>query len=530
GLLKPDVSAPTNVPTTSLSCNSCYTMSFGGTSAATPHLGGAMALLLSADTSLTPGDVTRIIQLTSLDLGDPGKDNEYGAGRIDIYRAVLSLQRSNIILSDYSIDDSSGDNDMRAEPGETVTLFVTLQNGEPWQDATGVSAILRTDDTTLTLIDSLSNFGSIPSGGSADNLSDPFTFTVNPSNPHWATFTIEINATPPSFNATETILLLIGHPDIILIDDDGGVDLESYYKEPLDNLGYVYDEWVVASQGVPPSTGTYGLQDHAVVIWFTGNDFTTLTPADTSILSDFLQNGGKFFITSQNLGEEIGSDPFYSDFLRAQFLDANANDNLLMGVTGDPIGDGISLVIQGVNGANNADSEDRITPLPGADSVFSYTNALGTAALKYDSGVYKVVYFAFPFEAIHGAGSFASRDTVMARILKWFDLSVGIEEPDSGAFRKPYSEFRLFQNHPNPFHSTTLIHYALPKVSSQEKTHVRLAVYDITGRLVETLVNQVQEPGVYKVEWEGKDQPSGIYFYRLKAGDFSATRKIVVLR
>jgi flagellar hook assembly protein FlgD len=60
-------------------------------------------------------------------------------------------------------------------------------------------------------------------------------------------------------------------------------------------------------------------------------------------------------------------------------------------------------------------------------------------------------------------------------------------------------------------------------------------IYDVTGRLVKTLVNEPQEPGYYKVLWDGKDDlrkavSSGIYFYRLEAGDFTAMRKMVVMR
>jgi len=72
-----------------------------------------------------------------------------------------------------------------------------------------------------------------------------------------------------------------------------------------------------------------------------------------------------------------------------------------------------------------------------------------------------------------------------------------------------------------------------------ESRHVRLSIYDITGRLVETLVDKDQEPGFYQVEWDGKNQGSGIYFYRLQIsqtpldkggkGDFIETKKLVLL-
>jgi hypothetical protein len=522
-LLKPDVSAPTNVETVGFPGDSSYSMSFGGTSAATPHLGGALALLLSADTTLTPGDVTQIIQMSAVDLGAPGKDNEYGAGRIDIYQAILSLLQSNITLVDFSINDSTGDNDMRAEPGETVDLLITLQNGLAYQDASGVSAILRTDDSTLTLIDTLSNFGPILAGDSTDNLSNPYTFFVNPSSPHWATFTLEISATPPSMTTTETFQMLIGHPPILLVDDDDGANYEDYFRAALDNLSLAYEEWnVVTSGDLGPA-----LLPFDCVIWFTGDDdTTTLTSQDQTDLTTYLDGGGNLAITGQNIGEDIGSDLFYINYLHALYDAPVAPENLLEGVSGDPIGDGLNLITTGSGGAGNQSSQDVIIPIGGASPVFNYTPT-ETAAIRYDSGTYKIVYYAFGLEGINKISSYAGRDTVFARTLGWFGcaLGVGIEETDSGELRNPITEFHLYQSKPNPFHQSTTISYQIPSTS-----HISLSVYDLSGKLVETLVDQVRKPGVYSVKWEGKNQSSGVYFYRLTGSGFSSTKKLILLK
>ena len=98
-------------------------------------------------------------------------------------------------------------------------------------------------------------------------------------------------------------------------------------------------------------------------------------------------------------------------------------------------------------------------------------------------------------------------------------------------------KFQLYQNQPNPFHSATLIRYIIPKVGARRAVPLRLAIYDLTGRLVETLVDGKQEPGVYQVEWKPnvvvqnfKHLPSGIYFYRLQSETFTATKKFILLR
>jgi hypothetical protein len=98
---------------------------------------------------------------------------------------------------------------------------------------------------------------------------------------------------------------------------------------------------------------------------------------------------------------------------------------------------------------------------------------------------------------------------------------VGVEE---GLNRPTISGFRLLQNKPNPFHNSTLISYSLPAISG-----ATLSIYDITGRLVETLVDETQQPGIHQVRWNRKENPSGVYFYRLSAGEFVSTKKMVVV-
>jgi N-acetylneuraminic acid mutarotase len=91
-------------------------------------------------------------------------------------------------------------------------------------------------------------------------------------------------------------------------------------------------------------------------------------------------------------------------------------------------------------------------------------------------------------------------------------------------YRAQYpSQFLLHQNYPNPFNPSTTIRYTMPK--SSEAT---LTIYDLLGEEIITLVNEIQAPGEYSVKWNGQGYPSGIYIYRLRAGDFRETRKLVL--
>ena len=90
---------------------------------------------------------------------------------------------------------------------------------------------------------------------------------------------------------------------------------------------------------------------------------------------------------------------------------------------------------------------------------------------------------------------------------------------------QPPASFSLAQNYPNPFNAQTAIRYDLP-VSSD----VRIEVYDILGRKIQTLVSENQEAGAHKAVWDASNIPSGIYFYRIQAGDYAESKSCVLLK
>jgi len=84
---------------------------------------------------------------------------------------------------------------------------------------------------------------------------------------------------------------------------------------------------------------------------------------------------------------------------------------------------------------------------------------------------------------------------------------------------------RLHQNYPNPFNPLTTIKYVLPK-SSQ----VTLSVFDMLGREVSVLVNERRDAGYHSINFDGSNLASGVYFYRLQTGDFTQTKRLLLLR
>jgi hypothetical protein len=124
-----------------------------------------------------------------------------------------------------------------------------------------------------------------------------------------------------------------------------------------------------------------------------------------------------------------------------------------------------------------------------------------------------VVYGSYAFAGVYD-GSMWRRPLTEIISLSGFEPSK--ERPAS---------YVLLQNYPNPFNPRTTIKYELPK-SSQ----VRLSVFDILGREVLLLVNERRNAGVYEVKFDGSNLASGVYFYRLQAGDFTQTKRLLLLK
>jgi ligand-binding sensor domain-containing protein len=99
---------------------------------------------------------------------------------------------------------------------------------------------------------------------------------------------------------------------------------------------------------------------------------------------------------------------------------------------------------------------------------------------------------------------------------------VSVKEATTNNISRTYT---LFQNYPNPFNPTTTISFSLPS-----KSFVTLKMFDVLGKEVASIVSEEMSQGSYSMQWNASNMPSGVYFYRLQAGSFTETRKLVLLR
>ncbi len=214
GLIKPELCAPGHqVTTTSYSSDYGITYSFGGTSASAPIVAGAVALALSKNPALTPEGIDTLLQNTSLDLGPAGHDTAYGAGRLDCYNLITNVPIPSypiIRLQSYETDDSppTGDGSGIFDSGENVKLIVDIKNvGAP---STVNGAIFALGDPNISVVDGISSWGSIGTGVSADNTSDPFVISSDGLTPPGYTADIELTLTASGETYVETLEVSVG--------------------------------------------------------------------------------------------------------------------------------------------------------------------------------------------------------------------------------------------------------------------------------------------------------------------------------
>lgn|GEM_PF-2261750 len=521
----------------------------------------------------------------------------------------------------YEIDDASGDGNGGADPGESVAMAVTLKN---WGSAVNlVSATLSTSDSYVTITSDYSTYADMALNETS-TCNTLYAFSSSPSTPlgHTATFTLDI--TGAGYDTTWTFDVHIGEEPILLVDDDGGTSYQLRYTSALSGAGYSYAYWNVDTQGSPPLSE---LNKREVVIWFTCQErFLTLTGQDERNLRDYLNAGGTLFFSSMDYFWER-FEWFATDYLHVDAFTADVWSSSETGFAGDPVSDGLNLAMS----YPFTNYSDDITPGTGAVSIFTNSTS-NPGALRYPgvgTAPYKVVYFAFPFEAISNGTYPNDRTTVMDRVVTWLLEPQDYEPPyvalnapnggeqwdagsehditwvasdnesvdsvslycsfDGGATfpdtiatgeendstytwtlpdtpsdscvvrivahdssRNPGEDvsdalfsiksttsagevpevvwFGLFQNYPNPFNPLTRIEFSVGRTSS-----VTLRVYDVSGKLVKTLIQRVVEPGRHTAFWSGKDErgravASGVYTYRLEADGNTATRKMVLLR
>lgn len=438
----------------------------------------------------------------------------------------------SIVLDSVEAADASSLPDMFLDPGDTVQVVTWVKILQSMGfGAVNTVGRLSCDDPAVEILADSSYFGLIPAVGIGDNSGDPFLFVVSDTLTRVVdvTFSVDLAANLMFHTTSFDFKVRVGHPEVILVDDDDGAPYEMFFESSLDSIGIKAYHWDTQIRSIP-AAGV--LAQFPAVIWFTGDAQSgTLTDPEITLLSQYLDAGGRLFLTGQNIGEDIGAHSFYSDYLKATYVGPRSDDHILEGRTGDWIGDGLTVITAGSGGGSNQTSQDKIGVLSPADPVFDYDD--GVAGVKYDSGTFKTVYFAFGLEGVNDfLKGYDHRPIILKRILLWFGVTVGCDEecvqPGSSSFSP-----RLLQNVPNPFTTSTTIRLVLAGATVSGES--RLSVYDVSGRTVKSFDISESKAGRFDLVWDGRDDagrkvPSGVYFCRIEPHELHNSVKMIKLK
>ena len=280
----------------------------------------------------------------------------------------------------------------------------TLSASGPW--ATTIYAIGTGQPVTQT--GSVSPWGAWYAG---------ITVTVPSSALPGAAAAITLSAVSSNSTAVSTTALLttrVPYP-VLLVDDDRGTGMQGAYVSALTKDHVPFDYW---DAGVLGSPGLSALAAHKAVIWFTGSIsntplFDTLSPPEEVALARYLDQGGQLFLCSQDYLWDAGRSAFSREYLRVATYTDDTGTGLVQGMAGDPVGRKLGTYPL----LPYATWSDQINPISPASAAFVDQGGL-TNGLTYDSGTWKMLFLAWPFENLVAPDA----EAVMASAMEWFGV------------------------------------------------------------------------------------------------------------
>jgi subtilisin family serine protease len=562
-LINPAISAPGDVRS-AIPGGGYATMS--GTSMSSPHVGGAVALMLQKMPGLTPDQAFNYItdNADHPSQGGTYPNNNYGWGRLNckkILDAMAPANKPNIILARTAITGENGNG--RLDPGETGNLITYLKNTTGIQ-ATNLRGILRENDPYITISDSTANFGNVAGNDSTNNLSDPFVVTASSSTPRGYTANFSLYLVCNETSWTRNFSLVIGQP----------------IQQPGTKI------WGPRQvSGVPSTAGLYGIaynptNDRIYVCHFRARNIyiysadslltyfgSIPTPNNESACTDikYCAYDNTFWVASNQTKRvykisatgtvlRYFSNPA-NDYPTGLAWDENnrilylADRRTALGAlpgyiyVADTLGNQIRRmnVPLSANYGPRCLSLERTPSNPNIPTLLHVYTSFNSGGTAVDSvGVYEMnrdnltILQRFLIPELYNCRGveYDPRDaslwvTIMeiaaggpySYIVKYagFHEMVGTEEE-----KMPLKDLTKIRVYPNPFHKNLNISYELKK-----KMAYTLSIHDATGRKIITLKAGEDNPGRYNLIWSGNNP--GIYFIRIRTAEGEFWQKVIKL-
>ncbi len=316
---------------------------------------------------------------------------------------------------------------------------------------------------------------------------------------------------------------------ILFVDDDGTRVDETVWTDALDGIGWLYEDWDVYNGHGSLGPTFNNMAGFDVVLWQHGYFLSSLfTTADTTAIKAYMDDGGKMFVSSMDfLNFVSGTRLFLREYMGVETHADGVTATSITGVGGDPITDGVSMALTFPSGANRV---DQVNPSSTASAILYNHSSLPVAVRNERGNGSKAVYNCVPPNAMPTADP----DPNNARALIEKTVLWLVSGSDPGGMDEPgLARLDPLSVAPNPSLGATELSFSLS--ANAASSPVRLAVVDVSGRLVRTLVDGRIEAGRHQLSWDGTDAagrpvPSGIYFARFESAEGSRSHKVVLTR
>ncbi|MBS4036194.1 MAG: M20/M25/M40 family metallo-hydrolase [Ignavibacterium sp.] len=316
-------------------------------------------------------------------------------------------------------------------------------------------------------------------------------------------------------------------------------EVDEFYDSILSD--FIKSDYEINSEG---DISLMELAPYSTVIWQKDDNQNTIYSIhDINVIKDYLDYGGNLLFVGHRPARVFGGSTsgsgnyntgsFLYDYLK---IDSSLYRNAARFQGGVSLTEFYSDIFTDSTKTNPSLNYhllgiESIVPAQNANAIYKYETQYDSSSsfgsmknepvgVEYIGSDYKAITLSFPLYYMIEEQSKVFIDNIL---ISKFNEVTEIESENEIKFAP--TGFVLEQNYPNPFNPVTKISYVLPSVAM-----VDLQIYNVLGQLITTLVNEEKPKGFYEVNFNATELPSGIYMYRLKAGDFMQTKKMIFLK
>ncbi len=328
---------------------------------------------------------------------------------------------------------------------------------------------------------------------------------------------VELSLTIRTEDGEDLVLplrVLVGLPEILLVDDDDQNDYGLYYTPALDSLGAWHD-CVTASQLSTVDVGQY-----RALIWYTGDSGNGIDMDELVQLRRLFNAGVAVCITGQDAVDQWPQDSLDAWFSTS--IESESNGQVYLNGQPDTFAP-ISGLLIGASGALNQTSPSSLSATWNLPLAYYQDGSVAAVCTHNGPGPGGAVLFGFGLEALSGMANTASRE-------RWLDFALALLLEDWADVAPP-AESALVPRElelaaaPNPFNPMTRLYYTLPLSGP-----VILGLYDLTGRCVRELVREPQSAGQHELVLEAGSLASGLYLLNLRAAGLSRSERLLLIK